>query len=211
LDGIAEREREVIFKSAERRHIAAKQIIVQHCTRASHLFLLCSGRVKYYRVTGQGDEVLLALLIPGDVFGLATFLAQPCNYIGTAEAMRSCEVLVWEHSKIREISGLFPQLAANAYSITLRYLAGYASRHVNLVTKTAEQRLARTLLNLAYRTGDVHPLGVELQVTNQQLGALADVGTFTASRLLNAWKRKGMVTKNRGRVLIQTPEMLPVG
>jgi CRP-like cAMP-binding protein len=56
--------------------------------------------------------------------------------------------------------------------------------------------------------GRVHPDGVEIDVTNEQLSSLADISHFTASRLLNGWARDGAVSKERGRVVIRTPEAL---
>ena len=210
LARIDDQQKEAILASAERRQIGVKEVIVQQRTKASHLFLLHGGRIKYYRVTREGGEVVMAWLVPGDVFGLGALLRQPPPYIGTAEALQRCDLLSWEHSTIREMAGLFPQLSANALSIALRYLSRYANRHVQLVSMGAEQKLARTLLNLGHRVGRVDHTGVEVDVTNQELGALADIGTFTASRLLNRWERKGAVAKKRGKVLIQAPELLPV-
>jgi CRP-like cAMP-binding protein len=90
------------------------------------------------------------------------------------------------------------------------YLKAYAERHAGLLTKTAEQRLADKLLDLGYRSGREHPKGVEVEVTNEQLGSLADVSLFTASRLLSGWERKGAVLKERGKVVIRSPEALVV-
>lgn len=175
---------------------------------ATHLFLVSSGKVKYYRLTRSGEEILLDWLTPGDVFGLGTLLKNPPAYMGSAEALSDCDVVVWRHETIRKLTRKYPQLSENAIRIVLHYLKNYADRHVGLVTKTAEQRLATTLLKLGHGTGAVHSSGVEVHATNAQLAALSDVSRFTASRLLNAWQKKGMVRKQRGRVLIRAPESL---
>jgi CRP-like cAMP-binding protein len=52
------------------------------------------------------------------------------------------------------------------------------------------------------------PSGVEVDVKNVELASLADVSSFTASRLLQEWERKGAVEKSRGKVLIRSPEKL---
>ena len=53
-------------------------------------------------------------------------------------------------------------------------------------------------------------IGVQVDVTNGQLGALADISSFTTSRLLSGWERQGAVSKSRGKVLIHSPEALVV-
>jgi len=172
------------------------------------LFILCSGGAKYYRTTKQGEELLLRWLVPGDVFGLATLLRQPPPYMGNVQATKSGTLYMWTHAKIRELSGTYPKLAENALRITLSYLSAYAERHAGLRTKTAEERLAHALVHLGHRAGRVQPTGVEVDITNEQLGGLADVGLFTASRVLSKWERKGAVIKRRGGVFIQSPERL---
>jgi CRP-like cAMP-binding protein len=49
---------------------------------------------------------------------------------------------------------------------------------------------------------------VELEVTNEQLSALADVSIFTTSRTMSKWARKGFISKERGKVFIRVPEAL---
>jgi CRP-like cAMP-binding protein len=49
---------------------------------------------------------------------------------------------------------------------------------------------------------------VELDITNEQLSSLADVGVFTASRLLSEWERRGAIVKQRGKIRIHEPEKL---
>jgi CRP/FNR family transcriptional regulator, nitrogen oxide reductase regulator len=197
-----------ILAAGHPRKVAAKRVIFSAGEKATHLFVQRTGRIRYFRPTITGDEVLLRLLAPGDTFGIGTLLKNPCPYVGSAEAISEVDMLVWEHASIQNFATLYPQLADNALRIVLRYLKGYVDRHVGLVTKTAEQRLADTLLTLGHRTGRTLPTGVLVDVTNGQLGALADISLFTASRLLSGWERQGTVSKSRGKVLIHSPEAL---
>jgi CRP-like cAMP-binding protein len=204
-DAIAE-----IVAAAHSRKVTAKQMILHAGEKATHLFVQRAGSGRYFKLTRSGEEVVLQMLGPGDTFGIGALLENPCPYIGSAEATSDVEMLVWEHTSIRKFAALHPQLADNALRIVLQYLKKYVNRHVGLVTKTAEQRLADTLLNLGHRTGRTIPTGVQVDVTNGELGALADISSFTTSRLLSGWERQGTVSKSRGKVLIHSPEALVV-
>ena len=208
LSGITDQCRGSVLACAEYRKIAAKEIIFHGGEKATHLFILFSGEAKYYRLNRHGEELLLRWLVPGDVFGIATLLKDPPNYMGSVQTTKNSEAYIWTHPLIRELSGKYPKLAENALRIVIGYLAAFADRHAGLLTKTAEQRLAHTLVHLGNRAGRIHPTGVEVNITNEQLGGLADVGTFTASRVLSRWERNGAVIKGRGKVLIQSPEKL---
>ena len=197
-----------ILSVAARQQSPARQQLLSAGQPATHLFMLRSGRVRYYKITKSGDEIVLHMLGNGDVFGLGTLLKQPTSYMGSAEALSKCDLLVWEHTSIRTQAAAHPQLAENALRIVLQYLRSYVDRHIGLVSTNAQHRLAITLLDLGHRTGRVLPNGVEIAATNEQLGSLADISRFTTSRLLKGWERSGAISKGREKVVIHIPEAL---
>ena len=207
--GLHERDRRKIAEMAEWRSVR-DELITRVGEKASHLFVLATGRAKYYRITKSGQELLLWWLRPGDVFGLATLLRDPPGYIGTAQPLTPCELLVWKHSAMRQLSAVYPSLCQNALQITLHYLSHYSTRHESMISKTAEQRLAHALLHLRDHIGRPSPSHVEVEITNEHLGKLADVGLFTASRLLSRWQREGVIAKTRGKIFIRRSEKLPI-
>ncbi len=210
LAGIGRDHLAEVLGAAATRKIGARQIILREGTPAAHLFLLKSGRAKFYRLTRGGDEVLLSGLVPGDTFGLGTLLADSVRYMGTAETTHASELLVWDRARIRRLAQRYPRLAQNAMSIVLRYLGAHYDRLFDLVACTAPERLARVLLRIGRGTGAIVPTGVEISVTNDELAAQANVSAFTVSRNLNRWVRAGALWKSRGKVFIQSPTKLIV-
>jgi CRP-like cAMP-binding protein len=61
---------------------------------------------------------------------------------------------------------------------------------------------------LASGIGQKVPEGVELDVRNEELANEANISLFTASRLLSAWQREGILEKRRGKVLLRFPDRL---
>jgi CRP/FNR family transcriptional regulator, nitrogen oxide reductase regulator len=210
LTGLEQAATDAILSAAQIRQISAKDNITTGGDKATHLFLVQRGRVHYYHLTKQGESVLLGWLAPGDIIGLVALLKKPSAYMATAEASSDCELLVWEHSVIRRLVSRHPLLGENGLQIALGYLRTYVERHIGLVTKTAEERLAEALLRLGDRSGGVHADGIEINATNDQLGALADISPFTVSRVLSNWASGGILSKGRGRVLLHNPEALMI-
>ena len=210
LAGLEQPAMHAILAAAQIRRISAKHNITTGGDRATHLFLVQSGRVRFYHLTKQGGLVLLASLVPGDVIGLVAMVKRPFPYMATAEATSDCELFAWEHSVICKLVSRYPLLGENGLRLALGYLRNYVERHIGLVTKTAEERLAETLLRLGDQSGEVHPDGIEIRATNDELAGLADISTFTASRVLSNWVRAGTVSKGRGRVLLHAPEALMI-
>jgi CRP-like cAMP-binding protein len=208
-EGLGKPEIDAILSNATIRGFKAKEVIFRNGELAKRMYLLRKGRVKFYRVSHDGHEVVLGWLMPGEAFGLGTVLADhPVNYIGTAEPLDDCEAYVWDHASILRLALHYPRLAANSLRISLHYGAQFAARHVSLASCSMEERLARALTVLGDRSGQATPGGVEVDVKNEQLASLADVNYFTTSKLLKKWQRMGAVKKSRGKVLIQRPEKL---
>ena len=197
-----------ILGAAAVRKVAAQKIIVRQDTRPTHLFLLRSGGAKFFRLTPNGEEVLLAKLVPGDVFGLSNLLVRPGPYIGTAETTRNSELLVWDQSRIRRLARKYPRLAQNALAVALHYLTAHFDRLVRLVTCNAAERLAQSLLHVCRKAGRITPVGIEIAVTNEELAAEANLSVFTVSRILSRWAQQGALRKSRGKVFIESPHKL---
>src|SRR5207247_1951835 len=166
LSGLTPAQKKLVLQSAELRKVQADRVIVNAGDPATSLFLLKHGRAKYYRITKKGEEVVLWWLTAGDTFGIGTLLAMPINYIGTAQALDECELLVWSRNRIRLLAEKHRILAQNALHIILYCLAAYTERLIGLATGTAEERLAYTLLQLARRAGHMRPDGAELTILN---------------------------------------------
>lgn len=206
--GMPKQEIEAVLAVASTRKFHASEEIVHAGKLGTRMFLIKTGRVKYYRLTSDGREILLGLLGAGNIFGLGTLLPEPTEYLGTAQALRDGEAFVWTHASLRKLNAGYPKLGENALRIVLGYLAESAKRHIRLLSKTAEQRLANVLIRLASQFGRTVPQGVQVDVKNEYLASLSDVNFFTVSRLLKAWERLGALRKGRGTVTILHPERL---
>ena len=207
LDDTALRQ---LLSPAQTRRIAPKMSVVVRGGRPDNLYLLRAGRARSYLLTESGSEVLLLWLVPGDVIGLVSLLANPPTYMANATTVTECEFLVWDHATIRRLAKAYPQVTENGLRMALHYLGVYMKRHASIVTKNAESRLAQTLLQLATEAGEVRPSGVAIDITNEQLGSLSDISSFTAGRLLSKWERDGKLSKQRGRVTLLAPESLMI-
>lgn len=208
LAGVDPDGQRTIISAARKRKLRPSQLIYRVGEPADELFVLTSGRAQLGRPARSGREVLMGILTPGDVFGIVSLAIGGAEYMGTATAMEAAEALVWERDTIQRFARTFPQLTGNALHIALTFVAQYAERHELLIGASAEHRLARALTRLGTQKGGVTADGVEVQITNEQLGSLADVSSFTASRQLNKWAREGAVRKHRGTVQILAPDQL---
>jgi CRP/FNR family transcriptional regulator, nitrogen oxide reductase regulator len=208
LTGFSPLDLKIILAAAKERQIASNSLVVSQGNPANHLFLLTKGRARFFFNTQDGDKVILLWLTPGDVFGNAALLLTPTSYLVSTETLKDSSMLVWDRATLRNLASRFPLLVENALLIANDYLAWYVAGHVALIGQTARQRLARVLVCLAQTIGDKVSEGFEFDATNEELASAANVTSFTASRLLSEWQGAGAIVKQRGKVLLCSPERL---
>jgi CRP-like cAMP-binding protein len=73
---------------------------------------------------------------------------------------------------------------------------------------TAAQRLAQVVHRMAKEAGRRGVGGMMIDITNEELANQGGITIFTVSRLLSDWRRRGLLTKSRGRIIVRSPEDL---
>ena len=205
LDGMVHSDVNVVLAAATRRRFLAGTVIAHQDMPANYLYLLVKGRARYFIITPEGEKILLRWLPEGELAGASALLAQPAVYLVSTETVQDSIFLIWDRPTIRHLSSLYPRLLENALQVASEYLTFYVATHVALTCRTAPQRLAAVLLNLARGIGKVQGDAIELDVTNEELAQAANVTEFTASRLLSKWQRQGALLKQRGKILLRAP------
>ena len=208
LDGVDAAVVKTILGAGTLQRFSARSVMIRQGYPAGHLFLLLTGRARRFFLTHDGQKIVLLRVLAGDIFGEMALLERPANYLVSTETMTSSSALVWNRSTIRSLCERYPRLITNSFSSSVDYLIYYRAAHASLICNSAPQRLARILANLAEGIGHEVPGGVELDIRNEELANEANVSVFTASRLLSAWQREGILLKRRGKVLLRFPNRL---
>ncbi len=208
FEGLTSSEVASIVALATRRRFLANAVMAHEGDAADHMFLVLHGRARGFCMTPQGEKVMVFWFPPGEVFGGAAFLSKPLEYLASTEAVNNSTVLVWSRAAVRSVSAQCPRLLENALLIAYDYFVVYRSLHISATCQNARQRLAQVLGNLTAGLGQRVADGVELNIRNEELANEANITIFTASRLLNEWQRKGILTKSRGKVVVRSLDAL---
>ena len=176
---------------------------------ADNLSLLAEGRVKVVRETEDGQEVILRLIQPGEIFGGAGGWGEPV-YPASARAQEEAVVLRLPSDAFTALIREHPDFALAVIRELGARLREAQARIRDLQTERVERRIARVLVRLASRSGSRTERGIELglPLTRQELADLAGTTLSTASRTLSAWDKQGIVEAGRERVTIVRPHAL---
>ena len=79
LEGLAPPEVKTVLAAGKLRRYLANSVVTNQGHPADHLFLLVSGRARYFYITPDGQKTLLLWLPPGETFGDARIPVKACS------------------------------------------------------------------------------------------------------------------------------------
>ena len=186
--GLSERQLERIDKRMVSPSWAAGDPLFSAGEPADHLYVLAEGQAKLFQPAPGGQEVVVDLLIPGDLFGALSILGQPV-YPETAWALTTTCALRIDPQSFREILAEHPQVALRVLDDVAGRLAQARSEVGQQSTSTVAQRVATTLLRLADRLGQErsgnHGILLQLHLSRADLAGMVGATTESVSRVMS--------------------------
>jgi CRP-like cAMP-binding protein len=208
VSGLQSHEVNLIFAAGKLRRFSARSAMTHQGEPAEHLLLLWKGRGRYFFDTESGKKLNLRPITAGSIFGGAALVSGKASYLLSSEALQDSVALVWEGATIRSLARRFHPLLENALVLALDHFSWYTSAYAALSSSSARERLAHVLVTLTSAIGRKVLGGIELDLTNEELANSANITPFTASRIVNQWKKIGALRKQRGKILVRSPERL---
>lgn len=186
------------------RHLRRGGVVFLEGDPAEAVHVLAAGRVKLVQETADGRAVILRLLRPGEPFSVAGGRGE-ARYPATAMALDDVVVLDLPAADFEALVASHPTVALAVVRELGARLRDAEARIRELQTERVDRRIARTLLRLAGAAGAHPAAGVEIGValSRQDLADLCGTTLSTASRVLAAWHRQGLVAAGRERVVIR--------
>ncbi len=195
-------EMAAIAAAAPMRTYPVGSLIYSPSQPVEALFILKRGRLRVFRVSPDGRALTTAILTPGTIFGEMVVVGQQMhdNY---AEALDEVVVCVMTRADVHALLLADPRIAARISETLGRRLALLEQRLSDAVFKSVPERIAGTLVVMAPpRQLRALTRGHQVQLTHEQLAALAGTSRETVTKVLGEFAELGLITLGRGRVTV---------
>ena len=176
---------------------------------ADKIYLLKRGVIKIATLTNEGKETVLAYLHPGDVFGeLAVVDPSPRDHY--AEVQEDALICEFSRSDFLELMKLYPDMAFRVTKILGLRIKRLSNRVENLLFKSAQARLAQTLLSLSrdYGVRDSGGVLLTLKLSQQEIGNLVGLSRESVNLCMNDFKRRSLIETSSRSLRLLDPERL---
>ena len=144
---------------------------------AEYVYKVMTGTVRTYKVLADGRRQIGSFYLAGDIFGLE--IGEQHSF--SAEAIVDSKVLVIKRSALIEAAAHDNDLARQLWTLTARELRRVQD-HIMLLVKTAQERVAGFLLEMADRVAGGNAF--ELPMSRQDIADYLGLTIETVSRTL---------------------------
>jgi CRP-like cAMP-binding protein len=154
---------------------------------AEHYFKVVSGAVRCCKLLADGRRHVSEFYLAGDFIGLDA----DASYIFTAEAVTATTLVRYSRRNVDLLMRQDPQIGRQLLKIACHSLSTTQQKLVGLARKTAEERIASFLLDLAERNGETDR--VSLPMNRTDIGDHLGLTMETVSRELSRLKNDGVI------------------
>lgn len=197
-------EVESLLAQATSRRLAVGEAVFDQGAPATHFYLLLHGRLKVTQVTPDGQQIIVRVVHPGDLFGFAKAL-QRTDYPGTAVCAAESIAICWPTELWPHFIDRNPHLAMTALHTIGKRLEEAHTRIREMSTQEVEKRVAHTVLRLVEQAGRKEAGGIRIDfpITRQDIAEMTGTTLHTVSRILSAWEGRNLVEGGRQKLLVR--------
>ncbi len=198
-----------ILQTAASRRYGSGDIVFEQGQDADFFFVLLYGSLRVTQVTSEGRQVVVRMVNPGDLFGIAKALRRT-DYPGTATAAAESVAIAWPVGSWDKIVGRYPTFAVNAMQTMGGRLLEAQQRIRELSTEEVERRVAHAVLRIAQQSGVKEASGIRIGflLSKQDIAEMTGTTLHTVSRIMTAWERDGLIERGRQKLLVRDGHQL---
>lgn len=211
LKTLSEEELKELAAVARKEHVGAGAVIFRKGAPGTSMYMLVDGRVKITTSGPTGNELLLALVDPGELFGeIAAVDGGPRTV--NAIAVVPSSIVAIDRRFLTAVLGRNTSSARALSEALCVHLRTAIANVEKIALLDAQTRLWARLIDLGrrYAPNDFGggPLRIEHGLSQQSLADSIGVTRVMVNRQLSSWREAGLIEDGRGFIVIRNPEAL---
>lgn len=204
LAGLEARERQLFTELVRVRNYEPGQTVVWEGENGGALFLVLSGFLKAVAAGADGQDVVLSIMGPSEVFGELSLLDGKPRSASVVCLDSPARLATIEREPFLELLEGSPKLAVHLLGVLAQRLRNLSKRCENVSCLDVRGRLAGAILGLAERHGRAVGPKVELpmKLSQQELGSMVGATRESVNKQLRDLVRTGLLQSASGRLTI---------
>lgn len=197
-----------LIPRAVSRKLKKGSVLFHKGDTGTKLYAVCAGVISINSVSKEGNDVILNLIFPGEIFGEITFLDRGPR---TADALviEDSEVMEVERQDFSQLIREYPEVSTRLMEILCARLRRTSEQVEDIVFLNLAHRLAKALLHL-YQRSSSNEAPVILHITQHEISEMIGASRESTNKQLRQWERRKWLRLERSCIIILEPEALKI-
>lgn len=201
---------EALLSLAKTSFIKSRQVVCSRGEPGDALYVLITGKLKVTAESGDGRELILAILDAGETFGEMSLLDGKPR-CASVTAVQDSELLVIRRQDFLLFLEQHPKVAIELLAILTQRLRGMDDMMGDVRFLDVRRRLARMLHRLVMQHGRTMNGGgvrIDLHLSQEDLGNLICATRESVNKHLKAWEDEGWLSVVQNGLVIHRLDTL---
>lgn len=202
--------RQRIMDSVRRRSFTAGETLFSQGDPATAVFLVTAGRIRLFKTSEEGREIVLGYLGPHDLFGEQALFERVTHAV-SGSGVEPGALCVCEKADFERFVQQDPALALAVVRVLGAKLRETTELWASGAGAPVRERVSYTLVQLARKYGEHTPDGLRLgfRLTHEELSALVGASRVMVTYAVGELRREGLL-HDEGHLFVVAPAMLQV-
>lgn len=192
FEALTEEQLSRVLKSAQKMSLPARAQLFEAGQPADRFYLVCSGQIKLYILSAEGDEKVIEILHQHQTFAEAIMFMQKQRYPVCAEALQDSEVLAFDMKGFRKLLEESQETCFHLMATMSRHLHARIDEIGNLTLHNATYRLVVFLLE-QLPEGAIELAEIHLSTPKSIIASRLSIQPETFSRILTRLAKSGLI------------------
>jgi CRP-like cAMP-binding protein len=170
---------------------------------ADKMFVIKSGRVKLLKTAASGKEMVLEVMVPGQICGGHALFADTHRNSGQAVELTTAYGL--SHESYDKLLAKYPEIARGIIKYLGAKLMDAHDVIISLVSSKVDSRIASVIVRLCENHGTPTKDGIliNIRLTRKDIADIVGSTVETTIRTISKFQKKGLISTVSGRLLIK--------
>ncbi len=205
FSGVGDAELEALSLLVIERRFPKHRTIVEEGAPGDYMYIICDGRVKVTKLSGDGREKILELLEGGDFFGEMSLL-DDAPRSASVEALSDVRVLALARNDFLDLLRKNTNLAFAVVQELTRRLRQIDEQASSLSFQRVKERTQGLLMRMAKSETSDPGRRLTQALTHQQIADMIGTSRETVTRAIKGLKREGWLEQKGKQYAVPVEE-----
>jgi CRP/FNR family transcriptional regulator len=170
---------------------------------ATRLYVIKSGRVRLLKASAAGKEMVLEVMVPGQICGGGALFDD--QHRDSAQAVETSIAYGLSHESYGQLLAKYPQIARGIIKYLGSRLMDAHDVIISLVSSKVESRIASVIVRLCENHGTHTEDGIliNIRLTRHDIADIVGSTVETTIRTISKFQKQGLLSTVSGRLLVK--------